>query len=861
MKVTSIPVMYQGTIYEADPVDMRMLRGSISQSGGDGIALQAIDKMASLRQSFESSTGSLTQLLEYDSLLTHLSRALMDAPVSIMFKWKIPVEKKKTSIVWGETKSVTTEMKASPSIAFERTHVLHNAGVLTFRTAASLASSANTVSDAIPLFTKAAGIFAISVELADKCGQSAQAEDSRLMHTLSRGYAQLGMYCKAVNANSSIVLRAKLAGGAVDILSNTAKVLTLYSEIVAHAAAGLVCEEDLEYGNALSHYKRCRDILEGHSEIKSDGLASELKQKYKQLSKDNDVVYFQQVPDNPPALEKRVCVNDTAYELCNEDSPFKSIVPTALRSAMLKYQQQSGRIVADTKNMIPQFTAEGDGIIQNVNLRSLENKVDQVEHIPSDLRITISRLKGMSSPDDVMSKLEAFNSQLKKIRELKDEISASLKRESEEDQQMAQKYGKMWDRKSSAEVTQEYQDSLKKIDRFIEEGRDLYSRSKTMLLKSTEKIKLMIQGEETLSGTLPKSNTNLKQMVGTMIDYAEKWNELKSVREQSVNRIIELQSKHQKTLLEDLRGAPDTNQFVDGLLSEFTPLTGAVQNTLNEQSSLMDAVEQLNNEINKITSETSGTRGSVCAEYNQIGSEYISASLQLVDLMVNIESVDEETYQLKKKVDEFTSTRHNAIPELEKKAQELMKAASEPRQNNYPTSYPTSESSPGYMASHPTSEKPNSQSSYPTSYPNSNQNTAQQYPTSYPTSQPQTNQQYPSSYPTSYPSSQPQYQQMSPQPQNIPGMAPQYDFNGGVSVQPPPANGLMQTTQMYTQNYPIYGMPPPVMGQQPFGVPIDPVPNMGNIASPYPLGSASYGAVPPPINPYGMQTGYPYGVW
>ncbi|EKE40154.1 hypothetical protein ENUP19_0085G0084 [Entamoeba nuttalli] len=914
MKINALPVLFQGDLYIASPVNLKTLRGSIQQSNGDGIALQKIDRMSELRVQCEDTTnGSLNLLLEYDCLLAHLSQALLGAPLPIEFKWKIPITKKKTglfSII--ETTEITLEEQSSSSINFERVHVLFNAGLITFRNATSLVSSIPTVPDSVKVFSKAAGIFVACIELADKCGLKKQSNDARLLSTISRGYAQLAMYVKAVNNNSSVMLRSKIAGGAVDLLRDGTKLLYNFALIVAHNAAATVSEENLEYGDALSHYKECLKIIHESNNSKFEIMGKEIKSVFDSLMKDNNDIYMKPIPDITPEIQSRIVVTDTAYELKDQESPFKSIVPFALRGPLQRYQRESGKIVSDTKNDIPQYTVDGDRVIQNINLRELENEVENLNGIPTRLRIVLSRIKGSNSIEEVLKQLEEMNEKNKKLRNDIEEINEELKQESEENDMMRKKYQESWDRQPSNIVGREIYNEVEKINKILDFNKNCYLDGKSLILKNELKIKILMKGEDELMNSLPKNNGSiLKEMVRQMTELFESWNEIKVQREEAMNQIIELQSKHQKTLLEEMKQASDKNIYIDSLIKEFVVHTNEIQKNLNQQTELMNQIYNLHNDILQITTSVNGTKTSVCNEYSEIGEKYISKSLQIVEILVQLESLEEDINKLQKDVKKYCETRKQELPIIEQKAKENIKKLDDERKNQQPLQY-SQNSYSTIPQQYPPSFNPPFQenntskpylSSYTPSY-SQNKNTTQ-YPSSYVTSQQQNNlTQYPSSYspsnqlnnqPPSYPSSytvsksnQPvnRYSttQTSPSSTSVNSYHPSYTTT---NLTQPPLYSQIPQYQNTQYNYsnstvplgtfqppvptlssPTSTLPPPTSSTT-YPLSAQELP-LSRGTQPYlssSVGRVQYGTVPPPLSPYGTvpapttpyHSPYPYG--
>ncbi|EDR25312.1 hypothetical protein, conserved [Entamoeba dispar SAW760] len=913
MKISALPVLFQGDLYIASPVNLKVLHGSIQQSNGDGIALQKIDRMSELRVQCEDTTsGSLNLLLEYDCLLTHLSQALLGAPLPIEFKWKIPITKKKTglfSII--ETTEVTLEEQSSSSINFERVHVLFNAGLITFRNATSLASSIPTVPDSVKVFSKAAGIFVACTELADKCGLKKQANDARLLSTISRGYAQLAMYVKAVNNNSSVMLRSKIAGGAVDLLRDGTKMLYNFALIVAHNAAATVSEENLEYGDALSHYRECLKIIHEANNSKFEIMGKEIKSVFDSLTKDNNDIYMKPIPDVPPEIQSRVVVTDTAYELKDQESPFKSIVPFALRGPLQRYQRESGKIVSDTKNDIPQYTVDGDRIIQNINLRELENQVENLNGIPTRLRVVLLRIKGSNSIEEVLKQLEEMNEKNKKLRNNIEEINEELKKESEENETMRKKYQESWDRQPSNIVGREVYNEIERINKILEFNKNCYLDSKSLILKSESKIKVLMKGEDELMNSLPKNNGSvLKEMVRQMTELFENWNEIKVQREEAMNQIIELQSKHQKTLLEEMKQASDKNTYIDSLIKEFGVHTNEIQKNLNQQTELMNQIYNLHNDILQITTSVNDTKTSVCNEYSEVGEKYISNSLQIVEILVQLESLEEDINKLQKDAKKFCETRKQELPIIEQRAKENKKKLEDERKNQqslqysknsyttipqqYPSSFNTplqenntskpylssyssynqNQSTTQYSSSYITSQQQNNLKHYPSSYSPSNQlnNQSPSYPSSYSPSH-QTNQppSYPSSYATSK-SNQPlnRYSTTQTPSSSIPVSSYPSSYTTSNPTQPPPYSQIpqYQNTQYNYSNStaPLGTLQPPIPTlSSPTTTLPPPIPPttyplsaqelpLSRGTQPYlssSVGRVQYGTVPPPLSPYG----------
>ncbi|ELP90132.1 programmed cell death 6-interacting protein, putative [Entamoeba invadens IP1] len=761
MKVTTIPILYQGDLYTASQVDIQAIKALIKQSRGDTTALQAIDRMSQLHKMCEGqNSATITSLLEYDSLLTHLSRALNEGTANVEFKWQIPTIRPKTgllaSLSYNATEIVMDEQHSS-SIVFERVHILHNAGVLTFRAASSLATSQNTVGESITQFTTAAGIFTTCIELADKSGLKKQADDARLFQILARGCAQLSFYAKAVAANSSVVLREKIAGGAVELLRNGAKSVYLYSLFLARVAAGLVCEEELEYGKAMSQYNEAVRCIK-ETTLPIDDLVKQVKDKYYTLEKDNEDIYMNPIPQIPPEIKSRICVNDIAYELSVSESPFKSIVPFALRGAMTRYQTNSGKIVGDTKTMIPQFTAQGDAVIQSINLRELENKVEGINGIPNSLKIVISKLRSVNKPEDTLKMLDQCNEKIKCVKNGIEDIEESLRVESEEDMKKKNEFGDLWRRLTSAEATKDIILKINGIKRACEDGKWLYGEGKSTILKTKTEVEMILQGEDVLIKNIPKSGGDmLKDMVGKMTELFDKWNELKVMREMAVNAVIELQGRHQKTLLEGMKIAKDKNEYVDDLIKEFAPLTQEIQNSLNAQSELIGQISGLNNEINEHTSSLLDTRGTVCQGYQSSGESYINVASKAVEKIVMMESVEEDLEELRKEVKKYVDIRTKEAAEMterasvEKKRREEECAQMEEEERKIEI-----ERNKNIMSRINTTTQPYHEPSQTTNYQNTNlrgQTTKQEYPSNYPTSQTtsttNTNMEYPTQYPTS----------------------------------------------------------------------------------------------------------------
>ncbi|KAL7721515.1 Programmed cell death 6-interacting protein [Entamoeba marina] len=687
MKVSTIPVLYQGHLFTAMPLYLQGLRPFLTQNGADATALQAIDHMTELRKTLEKQTTmSLSLLLEYDSYLTHLTRALSDATLPISFQWGIPeFVKKKGGLLKSDVIVMETVTMDSSVIAFERVHVLYNIGVLLFRSGASQASVTSTVSDSVQTLSRASGVFSLCDELAEKCGLSQQSKFARDFFAISKGYAQLAMYAKAVNADSSVVLRSKIAGGAVELLQNTPFEIKNYAEIIAHAAAGIVYEEDVAYGDAIAHYKECLKIMRDASNLDDNSNIlmnmRELQNKYDSLCKDNDTVYFASIPDYPTKLESRVCVSEIAYTLSMEDTPFKSIIPPTLRAPLNKYQQSSGKIVGDTKSMIPQWTGEGDQVIYNINIRELENKIESINGFPNDLHVSLSRLRGVNDISTTKSKLEEINSKNKEIWTTIDKIKSDLKKEADVDDHYAKLYGYDWDRESSAIATRSFNQQLEELTYFVESTKKLYSTHKATLLKCETKINILFKGEEEVMKSLPKTHgEQLNDGLQTLRGYAERWDSLKVEREEAVNKIIGLQSEHQKTLVESIKRADDKNIFVDGLLAEFNPLISNIQKTLEEQAVLMENVNSLASEIERGINVIGGGKSSVCNEYKQIADHYIEISSQIVDTLIDMENYVDDLEKLDRNVSIYCSERSSSIESCEAQITARLKREEEERQ-------------------------------------------------------------------------------------------------------------------------------------------------------------------------------------
>ncbi|ELP89326.1 pH-response regulator protein palA/RIM20, putative [Entamoeba invadens IP1] len=693
MQVTTLPIFSQGELYTADPVDFSPLHQEISQSSGDSIAKQAIDRLSELHKSFESSSScSIESLLEYDSLLTHLSRALHDT-LTLTFRWNIPIYTSKKTGTLFITKTTTTlnyDQVASSSISFEKAHVLYNAGILLFRVASSQASAQSSIPEAIKTFSQASGIFSETVSLADKCGLSREAEDARKYQALSRGCAQLAFYLKALAANSSVVLREKIIGGAVELLQsfkggkstesggkNNERALYVYAYFLARVAAGMVAEEDVEYGVAIAQYS------EGVKEIKETSLANEtyvkeVKDKLNSLKKDNEEIYMSKIPEVVPALQSRVCVSDVSYELQIEESPFKSIVPPQLRNALNKYKSESSKIVSDTKTMIPNFTQQGDEVVQGINLRSLETKVENMKNMPNSLKIVVAKVKNCGTPEDALKMLDTVNERIKKIRSMMDEIDDVITHETGEENKKRSEYKDLWKRQVSEVYWQEIVRKMNVIKSAVDDAKLVYNNGKSEVLKTKNEVSVMVAGEEAILKNIPATEGDkLKEMVLQMTELFDRWALLKVAREKLVNGVIELESTHQKGLLESIKSTGDPDLFVMNLLKEFSEKTGEVQTSLNEQANLIGEIQQLNGEIGKFVSSALDTRGAVFVEYQKSGESFVDVYNKIVEKGVFMENVEEDAESLKREAKKCGEARKRESEEVEEHAKEERKRIEE----------------------------------------------------------------------------------------------------------------------------------------------------------------------------------------
>ena len=386
-----------------------------------------------------------------------------------LLELRVPMDLLKIEFTWHDAFKPSKKI-SQHSVAFEKASVLFNLAALLSQLGAD--SSKDDLKAAYSAFQKAAGIFSYIKENfmhapSDDMSVDAVAAFSKLM----LAQAQEAFLLKYLDSGATLKdsLCSKLAQSAANLYGGVreltirieffpseqddyCKIKQLYYESLAYYYNSKVESDNEEYGNALANLKAAEDKLSSYGAFDPSfdyeivELLKEhtdtVKADYKQLDKDNDFIYHQNVPAvasistiKPLNASKEIPLNEQKVDEMVGHDLFENIIPMSVHEKSSLYSEQKAQILRDEDDRCATAKEEFTSALEFLKIPESLTELQKICDRSRSEQWSNSVDNGDSESDDVDPRILAISSEisgssisLKGANRLRVDVDDTLKR-------------------------------------------------------------------------------------------------------------------------------------------------------------------------------------------------------------------------------------------------------------------------------------------------------------------------------------------------------------------------------------------------------------------------------------------------
>ncbi|XP_029445481.1 programmed cell death 6-interacting protein isoform X2 [Rhinatrema bivittatum] len=604
---------------------------------------RAADELNKLRKSavgrpMDKHESSLEVLLRYYDQLCSIEPKFpfSESQLCLSFTWKDAFDK--GSLFGGSVKL------ALPSIGYEKTCVLFNAGAL----ASQIASEQNLDSDeglkaAAKFYQLASGAFShikdtVLSALSREPTVDISPDTVGTLSLIMLAQAQEVFFLKATRDKMKDAIIAKLANQAADYYGDAFKQCqykdTLPKEVFPVLAAkhcimqahaeyhqSALAKQQKKFGEEIGRLQHAADLVKTVASrydeyINVKDLSDKINRALTAAKKDNDFIYHDRVPDakdldpiGKATLVKSTPINIPLSQKFND--LFEKMVPLAVQQSMSLYNQRKADLVNRSIAQMREATSLSNGVLASLNLPAAVEDVsgDTVPQSILEKSKAVIDQGGIQTVDQLIKDLPEL---LQRNREILVESLKYLDEEEATDNELREKFKERWQRTPSNELYKPLRAEGTNFRNILDQAVSADAVVKERYQTQRETLALLCKPEAELNAAIPSANPAStmqgSEVVGVLKSLLASQAKVKKEREELENDIksvnFDMTSKFLTALAQD--GAINEEAIS---VTELDRIYGShmhkVQENLKKQEELLNSIQVSHQEFSKMKQSNS----------------------------------------------------------------------------------------------------------------------------------------------------------------------------------------------------------------------------------------------------------------
>jgi programmed cell death 6-interacting protein len=653
----------------------------------------------------------------YDQLVAVETKIPMaENAVRIDFRWQDAFDS-------GSLFSGKNALKLQSS-GYERIAILFNIAAISSQVATDSANSGDdqSLKTAAKLFQQSSGLFSYvknySAAIIQRNATTDLTKDCLCALTaLMVAQGQDCIFHKAAKDKMKHAIVAKIAQQGAELYSEAKSLLNINSmktywpkewlaivnckaiafQALAQFYQGHACGDARAYGEQIGRYKYAEELMKsaqgksGSQFLYSDYL-DRIKRCLVDAEKDNNIIYHETVPSSSTLskIDKAILAKEIVptFPLSegNKDL-FDRLVSVAVHSAMTTFDGYRQQAVNFEVGRLREATDLINSVLASLNLpASLED--DSSHDVPPSLLEKASKIRQAGGITALKQDIENLPDLLQRNKEILTESRRMLDEEKDSDDKLRQQFGpERWTRTPSEKLTESWRQEAEKFQRILDQATQSDGVVHERYQKHADAITLLSKSDADIRKALPQGNT-----AGDSASFNSKQREAKDELKVLCQRVDQLKTNRksleeeiQKSSVENIGArlsealAQDGALRVEDISQEYVnklmvPLREKVSESLQEQESLLNVIQQRNTEY------TGGQSSSGSAQSRaELLSNLASAFDQFEQLKSNLQEgakfygdLTEILLKFQSKVQDFCFARRTEKEELMKDLQRSM---------------------------------------------------------------------------------------------------------------------------------------------------------------------------------------------
>ena len=635
----------------------------------------------------------------------------------IQFEWYDSFNNKKDSkltfyILSVRHSSLQLYKKGQYDLTLEKCAILFNIGTIYASQAAKQnLSNDDGLKNANNLFKSAAGAFETLKKTLEGSTHPAYTPDLSIgcadfLVKLMLGQAQECFFYKSLKANMKPKNVSMLAVATAEYYASCVEVgksmkgvipskwltqLAIKKDLLTCLACLHVSKDDVErdeQGVAVSRLRTAKELLNSHKkDIKQanndfqEQYAKSLKEVEQQLGtleKENDTIYYKQVPpfSSLPPLPKKSMVSPLELpsefvKLSTSNDPFVKLVPFAIHESLSKYNELKKEFVANEFRLFEQANETLKAELQKMALPGSLEALEKTEGgLPPSLLEKVRVIQQEGGEKHLIELLSAKANLSNYNAQLVGDALNLLDQEEAEDNEMRNQFGNNWNRTPSHALTSFHRQEAAKFQANLQHALKsdalVENKFKTIQL---ELRKLGGNMQEVLSLLPQAASPQTNQINSTFVPELQKC--LKAV-DSIISSRLQLQQNLKtmadndnitNTLLESLK--PPENIFQEEL-KKYEQIQEQARDNIEKQRLQLEVTKKLNDAWNntKSSDPTGKVREQALNRLDQVYQMYLQLKANLKEGIEFYTNIQEVILKFKRKCEDLVFARQTEKQEL-----------------------------------------------------------------------------------------------------------------------------------------------------------------------------------------------------
>ncbi|BFU22202.1 hypothetical protein EHI8A_037210 [Entamoeba histolytica HM-1:IMSS-B] len=396
-------------------------------------------------------------------------------------------------------------------------------------------------------------------------------------------------FSRPIYAVICMFLRIVVSEVQLQISSHNAKEELKYGEQIART---MIVINDLE---SISHLKELPKEYKGSC----DNIIKSLKADLAQYEKDNNEIYFQNIPE-PNELEypeATILAKPNPISQI-ENNPFKELLPLKIRTSFSNYIIKAKQVIDDTKKISPAATKTGNDYLARIKLNELIQVITSPDIVPSDIEKFIKEFSETKQYSKLKESLDIIKQTTEKNDNMIKEIRQRFDEEALKDQDGIMKYRNYW----NIPLVSNQQDKInriREIDNFITTSKRNDIDSITKMKLNDEMLSLFEQGVNELIKFFPtkEEKETVLPIIKTLEEEKSEWENIINDREELLQLILNSAMIQESELIDELNSSDNQAGVVEKYTKKLVALTSQMQQSFDNQQTLLKSIDKNKSEI------------------------------------------------------------------------------------------------------------------------------------------------------------------------------------------------------------------------------------------------------------------------